>query len=107
MAKTWKEREETRQWRELRKENIKLRKRVSELRKKLTRLENDWFDMDSEVDEEIEEQLKNLKKTEEKADKDECPKCGSYGVHTFTLRDLWYYKCPDCESKGRYFGKSA
>jgi predicted RNA-binding Zn-ribbon protein involved in translation (DUF1610 family) len=101
VAKKPKDIEETRYIRELRKENIKLKRENAQLRKRATRLEMDWLEMDSQVDEELEKNIEKLKKKDKKADKIQCPKCGSYDIIELELRDMPYYKCHSCGSKGR------
>lgn len=105
MGKTWKEKEETRHVRELRKQIIKLKRENAQLRKRATRLENDWIDYEVELEEDLEKEFEKvaekLKKPADNADKLQCPKCQSHDVVELTLRDLPYYKCHGCGSKGR------
>ena len=101
MAKSEEQREETRRIRELRKQIIKLKRENSQLRKRNTRFENDWAISAAEQEEDFESATKVVKNNPKDADRIECPKCKSFEVFEFTLRENLYYKCQECGSKGR------
>lgn len=101
MAKTDFEREETRQFRELRKEIIKLRHENAQLKKRNRQLEQQLYYNSSEDEDDLEMIKESLSNNHSKAEKDSCPACGAYEILYFQLMDRTYYRCNSCNSKGK------
>lgn len=94
MAKTVQEREEGKALRELRKENIRLRREVKQLRKLLARIDREEADS--------EEEFEVVVVTKNERPRPKCPKCGfSKDLYVFQLRNEDYYRCHNCDSKGK------
>lgn len=92
--------EESRYIKDLKKQIIKLKRENAQLKKKNSRIENDFAEYDSFIEErEKEKYLKKYPLKEEKQ-KNECPSCGGYDVVVFEVMDRLYYKC-ECGSKGK------
>jgi ssDNA-binding Zn-finger/Zn-ribbon topoisomerase 1 len=94
------DKEESKYIRDLKKQILKLRRENQQLRKS-KRLAEQLAEIKEEVyDEEMEAKFLPLQ-----ADKvdvaDLCPKCHSSEMVKMILRDLPYYHCPDCGSRGR------
>ncbi|MEM4379614.1 MAG: hypothetical protein QXL01_02875 [Thermoplasmatales archaeon] len=97
------DREDTRYIRELKKQIQKLKRENQQLRKSKRiveavlegqEYEKEIFEVDKE----------NHKKTDKK--RDACPKCHSEAIIIFELRELPYYRCNECNSKGRFPDKN-
>jgi predicted nucleic acid-binding Zn ribbon protein len=92
MAKTPQERLENKTIRELRKENMRLRRQLKDLRKRgLLDDEKDEFEEDE-----------NGFYIPEKIHRNECPSCSKQNVVVFPLGSTYYYRCEDCNSKGKF-----
>lgn len=103
MAKSDCERENTRRFREMRREIIGLRKENAALRKALHKLEQQMYNSSAEDEDElrvIQEsvQPQTISKTEENG----CPSCGAYGIVVFDLIGKTYFRCDSCSSKGLF-----
>lgn len=94
MARSEQDREDTRQFRDLKKQLQMERRENASLRKKIIQLESS-LDM---VGEEHEDDAPEVKK-KAKGAVENCPKCGSYNLEIFTLGVKPYYRCL-CGSKG-------
>lgn len=80
----------SKKYRELRKQNIKLKRELRQVRKRCNRLElNSVIEADME-DEETSE-LKNK-------DRLDCPRCGSGEYEEFSAGRYDFYKCVECGS---------
>lgn len=90
--KTPEERQESKLVRELRKEVIRLRRQVKEMKRDMRYAEED---QDEENDSLIVQPVVNNK------ERCPCPSCGSYSVISFELIGKEYYRCLDCDAKGR------
>jgi predicted nucleic acid-binding Zn ribbon protein len=101
MAKTDFEREETRRFREMRREIIKLRKENAQLRKLAHQLEQQLYNSSSEDEDELQVLQESVDQaTQKNNSKTTCPKCGSYAILEFRVMDRPYFKCNDCLGKG-------
>lgn len=88
-------REENKYIKELKKEIQKLKRENAQMRKRNSRLENDYAEVEADYAQEV-------KKTTAPPEKEfNCPKCNAKEVTFLTLREVLYYKCCDCGSKGR------
>lgn len=91
------EQSESKLIRNLRKEIIKLKRENAQLKKRNSRIENDWAEFVANQDEE-----ENYVPADPKRKKRiTCAKCGSYSITEFILAEKEYYKCEDCNAKGR------
>ena len=95
MARTEEDREETRQFRDLKKQLTAERRENAALRKKIIQLESSLDMVGEEPDLEDETPKKKAKGAIES-----CPKCGSYNLEIFTLGIRPYYRCL-CGGKGQ------
>ena len=92
--KTHDEIEDTRRSKNQRREIIKLRRQVKQLRKKVRFSDNDIAD-------EFEDEIEPVEEPKKEKLKFACPKCGKRNTEVFMLGYREYYRCPDCESRGR------
>ena len=90
--KTPEERQETKAYRELRKENIRLRRQLKEMRREMRFIEEA---ADSEND------FVFVALPAPQVEKFPCPKCGSTSTSVFQLVGRDYYRCLSCDAKGR------
>ncbi len=88
--KTDQERMQSKQFRELRKENIRLRRQLKEMKKELRFAEENQNSDDDE-----------FLVCDEKKEVYPCPKCQSEQTVVFQIVARLYYKCESCGSKGR------
>lgn len=88
--KSEQERKETRQFRELRKENIRLKRQIAEMKKELRLTEQ----QDSDEDGELELVPVDFSKSYS------CPLCEASHTRIFQLLGRDYYRCETCGSKG-------
>lgn len=94
---------ETRQMRELRKQNSKLKRENAHLRKQLLRFENSMYEAEG-VDEDaayVDGVTAGLfSKKDNEAEKLTCPGCGVYNVHSFVLLSKRMINCLGCGHRG-------
>lgn len=100
------QKEESRYIRELKKQIQKLKKENQQLRKAKRIFESTFINIDSDIDTEMKKDFNKMSKQKQKtSDKNKenktCPKCKSEDIFIFELRDLPYYRCSECQSKGK------
>ena len=100
--KSLREKQESKEFRELRKENIKLRREVKRLQKDNKHLQ----DLLSQYSEPINEVAPEPEEKRDKKNEPRCPSCFSKGIQVFMLKDKPYYQCDNCRSKGKMPEKS-
>jgi DNA-directed RNA polymerase subunit M/transcription elongation factor TFIIS len=102
VAKSPDERLETKYILDLKKQIQRLKKENQQLRRMNQKLDNDFIDSQIDLEMEgIEVSQASKNSTTKAENRIECPKCGAYEVITFMLRNLPYYKCMSCDSRGK------
>jgi DNA-directed RNA polymerase subunit RPC12/RpoP len=96
------QREETRYIRELKKQIQRLKKENQQLRKAKRVLEATFMEFQYEEEEEFQLKPKQKQKLSDKNKEDiKCPKCNAEDIFIFELRGAPYYRCSECQSKGK------
>jgi DNA-directed RNA polymerase subunit RPC12/RpoP len=94
--------EESRYIKDLKKQIIKLKRENAQLKKKNSRIENDFADYESFLEEKERQKFAKQNHSMESKKKAECPSCGGRDVVEFEVMDRMYYKCSECGSKGKF-----